>query len=329
MDVDTVQHVAAGNWLQLTSLNLSGNCVEPAVVNHLIKAPWLALESLTLEYCKLVAESLPGFFHGHWPKLHILNIAHNRLWRLSEHTMCIELPGLSKLGLAHTGLCFVSTAVLRSWSTIQHLDLENDLDGELVQDLMRADLSRIKSIGFDLFGSLQELRLLTSAKWPMLESLDLSRHYRSCHVVRALCASRLPCLECLYLSYLNFYRTDAASLVTSKWPRLRWLNLDYNDVNLDEMHACITTLMAGQWPLQHFSIRGNRVSQRSLRFLLRAGWSSLERSDLPNSPKEYSDICTGTVRHDSLEPGLVHLYAPRSSSACVLQHLKVITFSDK
>lgn len=245
--------------------------------------------------------------------------------------MCIELPGLSELDLGCTGLWDVSRDVLRSWSTLQHLNLaQNDLDNDFIEDLMKADLPCLKSLGCRLFDSSEQLSLLTSAQWPMLESLDMSRLRRCHYIIRALRASCFPHLTSLYLSHVRFLESDAAVLVTSNFPKLRLLNLDYNRVDYYEMHACITTLVLGQWPLDHLSMRGTFIAEESVSFLLDKGWPTLERLDLPNDFEEFCDIFAGlgTACHSPLQLGLFYLHAPKCSCVCALQRLKLVTFYD-
>lgn len=94
------------SWSQLESLDLGGNNLDAAAIQHLVNANWPQLQTLDLDSCQLDADAIQELAKGQWPLLQDLILSGNSptpkfLSNLSQAVW----PMLSMLCLSFSPLC--------------------------------------------------------------------------------------------------------------------------------------------------------------------------------------------------------------------------------
>ncbi|KAL3140713.1 hypothetical protein ABBQ32_005269 [Trebouxia sp. C0010 RCD-2024] len=220
--------------------------------------------------------------------------------------------------------------LVQKWPLLETLQLSlNVIEDEAISDLVNADLSCLLSLTLRRISA--DISQLASANWQLLQTLDLSQHYRSLSTadISALSGGQWPQLRCLHLVGAGVGAANAACLVRGQWPQLEILNL--SRTYIDE--ACMTALVTGDWPvLNRLSIVRSHVTSIAVSVLLKRGWATLERLDMPTKHvlPEIWEVYPKLLGGASLKPGLNQLDSRQGHAAFQsrLVQLKELNFCD-
>ena len=200
-------------WHCIKTLDWYGMNVDVSTVTQLAAQEWPFLQCVRLMSCRAAAEDTETFMHKmKWPLLRIL-----------------ELDNI-ELGEVHNGYGAEEVCSVLSSA---HLASLTDLN---------------LSLAYMRNGAMTELM---QGNWTNLRRLSLSNNYVNAPAVAHLVEASLPNLE--ELSLMNSLFEDieeaVAQLSKGKWPLLRALDLQADELSCFLNVHCVTCLLGGDWPL--------------------------------------------------------------------------------
>ena len=155
MGVTAAGHLIKGKWPLLRRLDLSGNQLKTTAIAKLAKAKWPLLERLELSAYPMEPEALAYIVRANW-SLKVLNLS----------STC-QNGGL------------VSVLVMGNWPLLEVLQLNyNHIGSSGAAILVKGNWPKLKKLGLHMT-DLKEKSLKTlveASRWPLLESLDLSKN---------------------------------------------------------------------------------------------------------------------------------------------------------
>ena len=197
------------NWPKLKDLNIGSTAIGAAAVDVLSKGQWPILEALALDDNDIL--DVAALVQANWPHLKALSFGLGQLSDVAvkDLTRC-DFSALETLDLSH---CFLHDECLAALSDAHWPSLK---------------VLSLHGVYFDDEDTVELARMLTRARWPRLEKLDI----QSCE------------LQSEGFALLN----------TCCWPSLRFLSFT---TNLDETEAIKTCQQT--WPRLRFSLAGSSL----------------------------------------------------------------------
>jgi len=241
LGVPAALSLAAETFPRLADLDLSGTMLLPAAVAALVAAPLPMLEWLRLSECRLSDEALLPLASASWPRLQLLDLAHNNLRSdaAMQYLATAELPNLWSLDIS--GNSDLHASALQALSTARWPRLERfsasylPLSSKGVSGLIAAEMPRLAVLTlYECTMPWVAVDRLASAKnWPCLRRLNLGGSCSGVQGRRAgpsLAVAEWPSLKTLVLRQTKMSSVKAKTAVRreqmqlrERWPDLKIL----------------------------------------------------------------------------------------------------------
>jgi len=302
--------VEKSNWPQLKYLDLSDNEINDEGIETLSRGNWPLIESLQLVNIYITKKGLLSFLlKTNWYNLKEINRNQGQKY-FAESLLRKNWHQLEKLDLSNSKLTEkeIELIVERSnWPQLKHIILSNNSEILISKGLeaivKMTQWTNLKHL--NLSDNLQindnVLEVLAQAKWPLLETLDLTStrvtkkgsfnflfnpNWPNLKQIDFDCAPRRlfrrywPELEKLDLSYSKFTPKEIELLVEkSNWPRLEYLDLSGN-TEIDDKG--FEALSRGNWPfLEKLDLSYTNITLANLEtFVKNSPWPNLKELHL-------------------------------------------------
>ena len=231
-------HLAHANWPELRMMSLTDNDLikytyqdgqlmddgGQTAMTEVVKCHWPKLEHLHVNSTTIGAAALAVLAEGRWPNLQSIALGDNDMKDLTS----LVRAGWPKLKDLHFGLAMMTDQSIRelvkaNWHAMETLDLSSIHRFEAGLTILGdADWPCLKTLWIEDNNTNNSdlTQMLTKARWPLLERLNISGHALNSEALGVLITCRWSSLRFLKFTCKPIDEVAFTTLCQSTWP---WL----------------------------------------------------------------------------------------------------------